>query len=217
MVVRCVFGCALPQVLFSIPKLPTLRSRWLEFLHFEEGGINEFSRVCARHFTKDCFTNLRQYEMRSASCLDLTDTAVPSLYTVGVSINVKPLTRDVACQCSATSVRSTGAQAAIPRPKPKQRSKAIQVKLFGSSVSCSTRDFGSIFNAPFLTSAPTKRPRLEDSTDEINNTSLSTLRESTTCDSTYESHGLPNAPQCTMSLDDNMVVDIVQTEPNNVI
>ncbi|XP_057181510.1 uncharacterized protein LOC130548629 [Triplophysa rosa] len=184
MVVRCVFGCALPHVLFSIPKLPTLRSRWLEFLHFEEGGINEYSRVCARHFPKECFTNLRQYEMGSASCLHLTDAAVPSLYTVGVSMNVKPLTRDVACQCSVKSVRSTGAQAAISRPKPKLRSKAIQVKLFD----CSTKDFGSIFNAPFLTSAPIKRPRLEDSADEIDNTSLSILREPTTCDSTHEPH-----------------------------
>lgn len=60
----------------------------------------------------------------------------------------------------------------------------IQVKPFGCSVSCSMEDFGSIFDAPFPTSTPIKRPRLKDRADEINNTSLSTLRESTTCDST---------------------------------
>ncbi|XDV25738.1 hypothetical protein PO909_029605 [Leuciscus waleckii] len=123
MVVRCIFGCAPLQVLFPIPKQPSLHARWLEFLHFEGGGITAKSRMCARHFTKECFKNLRRYEMGLVQVLHLTDTAVPSVYTVGTSMNVKPLTRDVGCQCAAKTVTSIGMQAAFSIPKPKRWSK----------------------------------------------------------------------------------------------
>ncbi len=89
MVVRCILGCAPPQVLFAIPKQPRLRVRWLQFLHFEEGGITANTRLCARHFTEECFKNLRRYEVGLVQILHLTETAVPSVYTVGTSTNVK--------------------------------------------------------------------------------------------------------------------------------
>lgn len=60
---RCVLGCGSPETLFPIPKVPWLRSRWLGFLHFEEGGISERSRLCSRHFTRECFKNWTQHEM----------------------------------------------------------------------------------------------------------------------------------------------------------
>ncbi|KAF4111016.1 hypothetical protein G5714_008047 [Onychostoma macrolepis] len=166
MVVRCILGCAPPQVFFSIPKQPSLRARWLEFLHFEEGGITANSRLCARHFTEECFKNLRRYEMGLVQVLHLTETAVPSVYTVGTSTNVKPLTRDVGIQCPAKTVTSLGVQAAFSTTKPKRRSKAVQVKPL-----CSTEDFGSNFHPLFITSTPIKRPRMENSGNEINDTS----------------------------------------------
>ncbi len=89
MVVRCILGCAPPQVLFAIPKQPRLRVRWLQFLHFEEGGITANTRLCARHFTEECFKNLRRYEVGLVQILHLTETAVPSVYTAGTSTNVK--------------------------------------------------------------------------------------------------------------------------------
>lgn len=131
MVARCLLGCsnALTQILYPIPKQPCLRARWLAFLHFEEGGITSNSRLCARHFTEDCFKNWMQYEMGFVKVLHLLDTAVPSVYTVGPSANVKPLTRDVECQCSPKSVSSVKVQVALSSPKPKRRSKAVQVNL----------------------------------------------------------------------------------------
>ncbi|XP_042613795.1 uncharacterized protein LOC122145271 [Cyprinus carpio] len=186
MVVRCILGCAPPQVLFSIPKHPSLRARWLQFLHFEEGGITANSRLCARHFTEECFKNLRRYEMGLVRILYLTETAVPSVYTVGTSTNVKPLTRDVGIQCPAKTVTSIGAQAAFSTPKPKRRSKAVQVKPLCPSMTCSTVDLGDNFHPLFKMSTPIKRPRMGNSADEINDTSSGTIKESTALDSTYK-------------------------------
>ncbi|XP_016086183.1 THAP domain-containing protein 8-like isoform X1 [Sinocyclocheilus grahami] len=126
---RCVFGCLPNKTLFSIPRPPWLRSRWLEFLHFEEEGLTVNSRLCSRHFTPECFQNLTQHQMGFARVLYLKNTAVPSVYTVGASQSMKPRTRDVGCQCSAqTPKKSTSVQASFPTPKPKRRSKAVQVK-----------------------------------------------------------------------------------------
>lgn len=89
MVMRCILGCSPPQTLFPIPKIPWLRARWLEFLHFDEGGITENTRLCARHFTQESFKNFRQYEMGFVKLLLLSNTAIPSVYTVGASPSVK--------------------------------------------------------------------------------------------------------------------------------
>lgn len=89
MVKRCVLGCYPHKTLFPFPKTPWLRARWLEFLHFEEGGISESSRLCARHFAPECFTNLKQYEMGFSDFLYLIDMPIPTIYTVGASTSVK--------------------------------------------------------------------------------------------------------------------------------
>lgn len=89
MVKRCVLGCYPHNTLFPFPKLQWLRARWLEFLHFEEGGISDSSRLCASHFAPACFTNLQQYQMGFADFLNLIDTAIPTIYTVGSTPSVK--------------------------------------------------------------------------------------------------------------------------------
>ncbi|KAK7135232.1 hypothetical protein R3I94_014020 [Phoxinus phoxinus] len=126
---RCVFGCVPNKTLFSVPRPRWLRVRWLEFLHFEEEGLTVNSRLCSRHFTNECFQNLTQYEMGFAKVLYLKNTAVPSVYTVGAEHTAKPLTRDVGCQCrDQTPKKSASVQASFSTPKPKRRSKAVQVK-----------------------------------------------------------------------------------------
>ncbi|XP_077086398.1 uncharacterized protein LOC143738250 [Siphateles boraxobius] len=126
---RCVFGCAPNKTLFSIPRPRWLRVRWLEFLHFEEEGLTVNSRLCSRHFSSECFQNLTQYEMGFAKVLYLKSTAVPSVYTVGAEYSAKPLTRDVGCQCrDQTPKKSASVQASFSTPRPKRRSKAVQVK-----------------------------------------------------------------------------------------
>ncbi|XP_036452700.1 zinc finger and BTB domain-containing protein 17-like isoform X1 [Colossoma macropomum] len=159
---RCVFGCSLPKPLFPFPKTPWLRARWLEFVHFEEGGIVENSRLCSRHFTSDCFRNLIQHEMGFTDTLLLTDTAVPSVYTVGASPAQKPITREEGCQCECPSTKNAGVQVMISSPRPKRRSKAIQVKPLGCSVTVtlSEDNFDTSLDPPF-TSAPAKRLRME--------------------------------------------------------
>jgi len=89
MVMRCILGCSPPQTLFPIPKVPWLRVRWLQFLHFDDGGVTENTRLCARHFTQDSFKNFRQHEMGFVKLLLLSDTAVPCVYTVGASPGAK--------------------------------------------------------------------------------------------------------------------------------
>ncbi|XP_051531918.1 THAP domain-containing protein 10-like isoform X2 [Myxocyprinus asiaticus] len=168
MVKRCVLGCYPHKTLFPFPKIPWLRARWLEFLHFEEGGISESSRLCGRHFAPECFTNLKQYEMGFSDFLYLIDTAVPTVYTVGPSQSLKPLTREVGCQCHGPLLKNASVQAIRTQKKPKIRSKAIQVKPLVShcaSVSCSEEDFAVSPKPPF-TLLPIKRPRMEESTVE---------------------------------------------------
>ncbi|XP_066537059.1 uncharacterized protein [Hoplias malabaricus] len=161
---RCIFGCALPRPLFPFPKTPWLRARWLEFIHFEETGIVDNSRLCSRHFTVDCFKNLVQHEMGFTDVLLLTDTAIPSVYTVGASPSVKPMTREVGCQCDVPSTRSAFIQASIPSPKPKRRSKAIQVRPLDMTAFLSEDDFT-------FTSA--KRPHMEELNDKSSYVTLS--------------------------------------------
>lgn len=173
---RCVFGCPPNKTLFSIPRPRWLRARWREFLHFEEEGLTVNSRLCSRHFTTECFQNLTQYEMGFAKVLYLKNTAVPSVYTVGASHSMTPLTRDVGCQCSdRTSKKSVSVQASYSTPKPKRRSKAIQVKSQPDSAA-SESHCGS--------STPAPRPQVEESAADLNNSSTVTVKEET--DFTYE-------------------------------
>ncbi|XP_056113795.1 uncharacterized protein LOC130090421 [Rhinichthys klamathensis goyatoka] len=191
MVMRCILGCSPPQTLFPIPKVPWLRVRWLQFLHFDDGGVTENTRLCARHFTQDSFKNFRQHEMGFVKLLLLSDTAVPCVYTVGASSGAKPLTRDVGCQCSPTPVKkSTAVQATRSAPKPKRRSKAVQVKPATLSIgmSCSTEHPGPGLD---VTCSPNnKRPRVKEEDDgEMEESCSSCTEESTAAasDLTYES------------------------------
>lgn len=55
---------------------------------------------------------------------------------------------------------------------------AVQVKPLCPSVSCSTEDLGAFIDPPFITSTPIKRPRMENSADEIKDTSSGTIKDS---------------------------------------
>ncbi|KAK7133567.1 hypothetical protein R3I94_015447 [Phoxinus phoxinus] len=167
MVMRCILGCSPPQTLFPIPKVPWLRARWLQFLHFDDGGVTENTRLCARHFTQDSFKNFRQHEMGFVKLLLLSDTAVPCVYTVGASPGAKPLTRDVGCQCSPTPAKkSTAVQATRSTPRPKRRSKAVQVKppTLSIGMSCSTEHPGPVLDT--TTSPTNKRQRVKEEEEE---------------------------------------------------
>ncbi|XP_051531917.1 uncharacterized protein LOC127427963 isoform X1 [Myxocyprinus asiaticus] len=165
---RCVFGCSDARTLFSFPTVSWLRSKWLEFVHFEERGICASSRLCNRHFSDDSFTNLGMFSVGAVSYLTLAETAFPTLYTVGPSPPAQPLTREVGCQCHGPLLKNASVQAIRTQKKPKIRSKAIQVKPLVShcaSVSCSEEDFAVSPKPPF-TLLPIKRPRMEESTVE---------------------------------------------------
>ncbi|KAG1929552.1 uncharacterized protein LOC120474117 [Pimephales promelas] len=190
MVMRCILGCSPPQTLFPIPKVPWLRVRWLQFLHFDDGGVTENTRLCARHFTQDSFKNFRQHEMGFVKLLLLSDTAVPCVYTVGASPGAKPLTRDVGCQCSPTPVKkSTAVQATRSTPKPKRRSKAVQVKppILSIGMSCLTEHPGPGLDE--TCSPKNKRPRVKEEDGEMEESGSSCTEESTAAasDLTYQS------------------------------
>uniref|UniRef100_A0A9J8AK37 THAP domain-containing protein 1 n=1 Tax=Cyprinus carpio carpio TaxID=630221 RepID=A0A9J8AK37_CYPCA len=122
---RCIFGCRTHGTLFPFPKIPSLRSRWLDFLHFEEGGITEWSRMCSKHFTRECFINWTEYEMGFVRYLSLTDNAVPSVYTVGTSQSLTPVSSDVACQCHAPSLKNVSVQTETHKQKRRSKGKVI--------------------------------------------------------------------------------------------
>ncbi|KAG1949338.1 piggyBac transposable element-derived protein 4-like [Pimephales promelas] len=167
MVRRCVFGCSNARTLFCFPTTNWLRKKWLEFIHFEEEAICASSRLCDRHFSDEFFTNLGMVTAGITCYLTLADTAVPTLYTVGPSPPARPMTREVGCQCNGPVLKSVAVQAVLTQKKPKRRSKAIQVRPFGStsaSVSCSDEDFPFKSESSF-TSTPIKRPRMEDSSE----------------------------------------------------
>ncbi|XP_043113698.1 uncharacterized protein LOC122358031 [Puntigrus tetrazona] len=167
---RCVLGCGSPETLFPFPKIPWLRARWLGFLHFEEGGISERSRLCSKHFTRDCFKNWTQHEMGFVKYLSLTDTAVPSVYTVGSSQTSRRLTRDVASQCDPPFLKSVSIQTRTQKLK-KIRSKAIQVKPIGYSVGMSCSEgLGTSLEPQCFTSTPMKRPKIEDTATDDSST-----------------------------------------------
>ncbi|XP_073772726.1 uncharacterized protein isoform X4 [Danio rerio] len=160
---RCVFGCPNARALFCFPTTNWLRQKWLEFLHFEEGGVCSSSRLCDRHFSAECFTNLGMVNAGITCHLLLASTAVPTIYTVGASAPARPVTKEVGCQCDAPIMKSVGVQADYVPKRPKRRSKAIQVRP-SASVSCSDEEF-PVKSEASSTLTPIKRPRVEHSSD----------------------------------------------------
>lgn len=157
---RCLFGCDSTRSLFRFPTLTWLRAKWFEFTHFEESGINASSRLCHRHFSKYCFTNFDMVAAGFAINLQLSDMAVPTIYTVGPSSSPsRPVTKDVACQCDP-SRSSFGTQ--VRHVKVFRRSKAIQVNTVVKSESTMRDVCGKIFDSSVCTTTPIKRQRLED-------------------------------------------------------
>ncbi|XP_056591125.1 uncharacterized protein LOC130410458 isoform X2 [Triplophysa dalaica] len=163
---RCVFGCSNARTLFCFPTVNWLRRKWLEFVHFEETVVHVNMRLCDRHFSEDCFTNLGMFGAGIVKYLTLSETATPTLYTVGTSPPARPLTREVGCQCNVPLMKNVSVQAVVTEKKPKIRSKAIQVRPLlrhCASISCSEEDFSASLEAP-STLMPVKRPRMQEST-----------------------------------------------------
>ncbi|XP_056328804.1 uncharacterized protein zgc:113364 [Danio aesculapii] len=156
---RCLFGCDSTRSLFRFPTLTWLRAKWLEFTHFEESGINASSRLCHRHFSKYCFTNFEMVAAGFAINLQLSDTAVPTIYTVGASSSPsRPATKDVGCQCDPS--RSFGTQ--VRHAMVLRRSKAIQVHPVAKRESTMRDVCGKILDSSVCTSVPIKRQRRKD-------------------------------------------------------
>nr|XP_021336692.1 uncharacterized protein LOC548339 isoform X2 [Danio rerio] len=157
---RCLFGCDSTRSLFRFPTLAWLRVKWLEFTHFEESAINASSRLCHRHFSKYCFTNFEMVAAGFAVNLQLSATAVPTIYTVGASSSPsRPATKDVGCQCDP-SRSSFGTQ--VRQAMKLRRSKAIQVNPVAKRESTMSDVCGKIFDSSVCTSMPIKRQRRKD-------------------------------------------------------
>ncbi len=54
-----MFRCESESTLFGLPKEDTTRNQWLSYIY--NTGPEQYNaniRVCAAHFTEDCFLNL---------------------------------------------------------------------------------------------------------------------------------------------------------------
>ncbi|KAG1949336.1 hypothetical protein F2P79_011370 [Pimephales promelas] len=172
-----VVGCkAQKGQMVSLHVLPNdqkLRSKWVQFIGNNwnvPAKLPSRIYVCSRHFPENCFENFIMTKLGFASKLILKPNAVPSIYSGSRDSTNQyspPMTREVGCQCNGPVLKSVAVQAVLTQKKPKRRSKAIQVRPFGStsaSVSCSDEDFPFKSESSF-TSTPIKRPRMEDSSE----------------------------------------------------
>ncbi|XP_047455365.1 uncharacterized protein LOC125016739 isoform X4 [Mugil cephalus] len=200
---RCVFGCSNFRNLFPFPLNPWLRRKWLEFTHFEEGGLCTNSRLCDRHFSEDAFDNLAMYTAGMASYLVLTENAIPSLYTVGASpptvasgggfCSVLPSVRHVASQTdppetkpeTAPQTRTVGTQLSIKTLQNAFRSTATQAKVPSRDCGVCTLTFPLdspiLFLQPTIVKRPSKRPRLslKEEEEDPSESSLTVVENST--------------------------------------
>ncbi|XP_067298892.1 piggyBac transposable element-derived protein 4-like isoform X2 [Pseudorasbora parva] len=77
---RCEFRCESKTHSFGLPKTDGIRNQWLQFMY--NAVPDQYSpkvRLCAAHFTKDCFLNLGEYNAGYTQRLLLKHGAVPTL------------------------------------------------------------------------------------------------------------------------------------------
>lgn len=71
-------GCKATKGMHSMPRDPSLASRWLQFVGLDEQSGAQI-RVCNAHFTEECFANGTMVQMGFQAALQLTENAVPTI------------------------------------------------------------------------------------------------------------------------------------------
>ncbi|XP_016361867.1 uncharacterized protein LOC107703658 [Sinocyclocheilus anshuiensis] len=135
---RCVLRCERISTLFGLPKEDTTRNLWLSFIYNTvPEQYNRNIRICAAHFTDDCFLNLGEYKACCAKRLFLKSGATPTLQGPSGTSDSQPSTSQQALGSEqlSTSSRShdvacqTDSIATLPAASPKTRSVGTQLSL----------------------------------------------------------------------------------------
>ncbi|XP_056444425.1 LOW QUALITY PROTEIN: zinc finger protein 91-like [Gadus chalcogrammus] len=101
----------------AVPSSEPLKNQWVDFIF-----SGNAARVCAKHFTEDCFLNLGQYRTGLAQRLRIDSRSVPTL--LGSATNRRQassssasiqqlLSRDVACQTDHLETPTVGTQLSL--------------------------------------------------------------------------------------------------------
>ncbi|XP_056133481.1 uncharacterized protein LOC130110415 isoform X2 [Lampris incognitus] len=76
---KCAYrSCQSTTKLFSFPTDSSRSRRWLQIVGYPEDTKTSNLRVCANHFSPECFRNYTEVQMGYSVRLRLTDDAVPS-------------------------------------------------------------------------------------------------------------------------------------------
>ncbi|XP_054650468.1 uncharacterized protein LOC129191284 [Dunckerocampus dactyliophorus] len=115
---KCFFGCEGKLILFSLPKEASIRQKWLKLLIPEQQEIHML--ICQRHFTRDRFVNMGQYEAGLSAKLLLKSDAFPTLLgrveeskelaSTSQQILPRPKHRHVGCQTEPVSTATCETQ-----------------------------------------------------------------------------------------------------------
>ncbi|XP_029964336.1 uncharacterized protein LOC115400532 [Salarias fasciatus] len=191
---KCVFGCASPRSLFSLPKSECVRQEWLEFIYGKAAPAGQVL-LCDRHFTDDCFANLGQCRSGMSRRLCLEKNAIPTIIfpdsptSASTSLvsssqtghgeyypssSLSTSVRSVAVQTSTSvSYRTVATQLSASTLKCHVRSKGVQAAAATAEKCTDTQqDCFGIFSTPIEGSAPEfgsqpmKRPRLKEEEQE---------------------------------------------------
>ncbi|TRY55713.1 hypothetical protein DNTS_010282 [Danionella cerebrum] len=137
---KCVFGCREVSTIFALPREPTVRQKWLDFVFHNQPKRVKNIFICERHFTANCFTNKTVFDSGLISRLALYRGAVPT-EVVGADAGHRAVTkhrcvaqRHVACQ--------TGSSCAEPL-RPESRTTGTQ-----TIISCPDAGAGSLRSTP---------------------------------------------------------------------
>lgn len=191
---KCIVaGCDNAMGLHGIPLDLKLRGQWLRAIGMEENSyLPTMSGVCDKHFTRDCFTNLTEFELGYTERLRLKSEAVPNTalprriqsprILLPRPVEPKPF-REIGCQTDSVLSKNALVQANV---KPFYRSKAVQARAPGRSVYCDTSSLMDVPQPEIIrvATAPLKRQRCEVSGSNPSahlNDSTSTVNFISTC------------------------------------
>ncbi|XP_073700525.1 uncharacterized protein [Garra rufa] len=186
---KCVFGCEGKFSLFSFPKNPALRERWMQFVFPGQQRSVASVFVCSRHFSDECFVNKAQVDAGFAYRLLLKDGAVPVIKdpshesststredmpsikhtecqtegrpTVSVTVQANPLKRSVGTQCSFVPSQKSVATQFSCKQSGHSKSKGTRATVFSASVSTESTQADNLSSTPAKVSISAKRPRME--------------------------------------------------------